>query len=244
VAAQLHLDAATEPQELREMEALATDSSPPIMRFFATLSRAIFLHVGGNIAGALEEHRRAKSFGLAAGFASVAWRSASAVADLALLAGDVDDAVRQGEELVARLKPSRQRGVYTVALLNLAGARLAQGSHDEARHALIELLPLAFRQFDYRTEASVYLSLYAATGGHGVAAGHFLGYVNARVVASGSPPLQGNEAAAQTKAQLLAETQLGDAALREAMATGEVMSDAEIEHLARQALDAAGERPA
>jgi predicted ATPase/DNA-binding winged helix-turn-helix (wHTH) protein len=235
-AARLNPGAATEPLELREMEALATEASPPIMRYWAAWSRATFLHVGGDTAGAIKEHRRAKSLGLAAGFALAAWRSAIAIADLALLAGDVDDAVRQGEELVADLKLTRRRHLYPYALTNLAGARLVQGSYDEARHALIELLPLAFRQFDHRTWVSVHLSLYAAAGGQGVAAGHFLGYANARGVATGSQ-LHGNEAAEQTKAQLLARTQLGDVAFREALSAGELMSDAEIESLARQVLE-------
>ena len=239
--ARLNQEAATEPQELREMEALATESSPPIMRYRAAMLRAYFLHMsGGDLAGALKGYRMAKSFGLDAGFLSAAWRSATHIADLTLLAGDVDDAVRQGEELVAELKPSRMRVFYIYALLNLAGARLAQGSDDKARHALIELLPLAFHQFDLRTLVSVHLSLYAAACGHGVAAGHFLGYVNARVVATGGQ-VQGNEAAEQAKAQRLAQTQIGDAAFREALSAGEVMSDAEIEVLARQVLDAAGE---
>ena len=240
LAARLRQDPATEPHELREMEALATESSPPIMRYSAAWSRALFLHMSGDLAGALNGYRRAKSLGQPVGYAAAAWRSAIHIADLALLAGDVDDAVRQGEELVAELKPSRIRVFYTFALLNLAGARLAQGSHDKARHALIELLPLAFRQLDLRTLGSVHLSLYAAARGHGVAAGHFLGYVNARVVATGEL-LEGNEAAEHAKAQRLAQTQLGDAAFKEALSVGELMSDAEIESLARQVLGASGE---
>jgi predicted ATPase/DNA-binding winged helix-turn-helix (wHTH) protein len=241
--ARLRQGAATEPLELREMEAVATGLSAPILRFLAAWSRAIFLQMVGDTAGALKEHRRAISLAAAAGFASAALYSAIAIADLALLAGDVDDAVRQGEELVAELKLSRQRHLYTYALMNLAGARLAQGSHDKARHALIELLPLAFRQFDHRDVVSVHLSLYAAAAGQGVAAGYFLGYVNARVVATGCQ-LRRSEAVAQAKAQLLAQTQLGDAAFREALSAGELMSDDEIERLAWQVLDAAGGRPA
>jgi hypothetical protein len=240
VGARLRQDAATEPQELREMEALATETSPPIMRHWAAWSRANFLHTGGDPAGALKEYRRAKSLGHSAGYAAAAWRSAVAIADLALLAGDVDDAVRQGEALVAELKPSRRRDLYTYGLLNLAGACLAQGSLEKARHALIELLPLAFRQFDHRTLVSVHLSSYALAGGQGAAAGHFLGYVNARLVATGFQ-LQGNEAAAHAKAQLLAQTQLGRAAFNEALSAGELMSDTEIQRLAWHVLDAAVE---
>ncbi|MBC7942367.1 MAG: hypothetical protein H7Z19_21880 [Chitinophagaceae bacterium] len=242
-AARLRQDASIEPQELREMEALATESSPAILRHWAAWSRANFLHAGGDPAGALKNYRRAKSLGLAAGYAVATWRSAVAIADLALLAGDVDDAVRQGEELVAELKPFRRGGLYPYALLNLAGASLAQGSHDKARHALVELLPLAFGQFDHRDLVSVHLSVYAAAGGQSVAAGHFLGYVNARSVATGSQ-LLGTEAAAHAKAQQLAQTQLGPAAFSEALSAGELMSDAEIEGLARQVLGAAGEHPA
>ena len=242
MAARLSQDAAAEPPELREIEALATESSPAILRHWAAWSRATFLHTGGDTAGALKEHRRARSLGLAAGFASAAWRSAIAIADLALLAGDVDDAVRQGEELVAELKPTRRRDLYAYALLNLAGATLAQGSHDKARGVLIESLPLAFRQFDHRSMVAVHLSMYAAAGGQGVAAGHLLGYVSARVTATGSP-LQGNEAAAHAKAQGLAQGQLGRDAFSEALSAGERMSDAEVERLARLVLDAAGDGP-
>jgi predicted ATPase/DNA-binding winged helix-turn-helix (wHTH) protein len=243
VEARLNQDTATEPDELREMEALATDSSPPIMRFWAALLRAHFLSINGDAAGALKGYRRAESLGHSAGYALATWHLAIAIADLALLAGDVDDAVRQGEELIAELKLYRQRGRYASALLNLAGATLAQGSHDKARHRLIELLPLAFHQFDHRIDASVYLASYAAVVGQEMAAGRFLGYVNARVAATGRQ-LQGNEAAAQAKAQRLAQTQLGDTAFSEALSAGELMSDAEIENLARHVLDATGERPA
>jgi predicted ATPase len=242
-AARLNQDAATEPEELDEMEVLAAESSPPIMRHYAAWARANFLHTGGDPAAALKELRRAKYLGQSAGDAAAAWRSAVAIADLALLAGDVDDAVRQGEALVAELKPSRRRDLYTYGLLNLAGACLAQGSHEKARHALIELLPLAFRQFDHRTLVSVHLSSYAAAGEQMAAAGHFLGYVKARVRATGLQ-LYGNEASAQANAQLLAQTQLGDAAFKEALSAGELMSDAEIESLARHVLDAPGDRPA
>jgi predicted ATPase/DNA-binding winged helix-turn-helix (wHTH) protein len=242
-SARLRQDAGSEPHELREMEALATEASPAIMRYSAAWSRAHYLHMVGELAGALKAYKRAKSLGQTVGYAGATWRSAIQIADLALLAGDVDDAVRQGEELVAELKPSRIHIFYVFSLLNLAGARLAQGSDDKARHALIELLPLAFHQFDYRTLVSVHLSLYAAARGHGVAAGHFLGYVNARGVATGGQ-LEGNEAAEQAKAQRLARTQLGDAAFLGALSAGELMSDAEIESLARHVLDATGERPA
>ncbi|MBC7941772.1 MAG: hypothetical protein H7Z19_18790 [Chitinophagaceae bacterium] len=243
VSARMYLDAATEPQELREMEALATELSPPIMRHWAAWSRANFLHVGGDLTNALKEYKRAKSLGLAAGYAAAAWRSAVAISNLTLLAGDVDGAVRQSERLVPELKLARQQALCAYALLNLVAASLAQGSHDRARHALIELLPLAFHQFDHRTGASLRLSLYAAVCGQAAAASHFLGYVYARGVATGSQ-LQANEIAEQAKAQLLAQTQLGDAAFREGLSAGELMSDAEIEGLARQVLDAAGERPA
>jgi predicted ATPase/DNA-binding winged helix-turn-helix (wHTH) protein len=242
-SAWLYMDAATEPQELREMEALATEQSPPIQRHWAAWVRANFLHVSGDPAEALQEYRRAQSLGLAAGHAAAAWRSAVAISNLTLLAGDIDGAVRQGEELAAELKRARQQSLCAYALLNLVSATLAQGSHDRARHALIELLPLAFRQFDHRTGASLRLSSYAAVCGHGAAAGRFLGYVGARLVATGIE-LQGSEVAERAKAQLLAQTQLGDAAFAEAALAGGLMSDAEIECLARQVLDAAAERPA
>jgi hypothetical protein len=61
--------------------------------------------------------------------------------------------------------------------------------------------------------------------------------VNARVIATGNR-LEGNEAAACTNAQLLAQTQLGEAAFNEAVSAGEFMSDAEIERLARRVLEA------
>lgn len=241
--ARLYHDAATEPPELREVEDLVTESSPPIIRCWAALSRGNFLHMSGDPAGALKEYRRANSLGHSAGYAAAAWRSAGAIADLALLAGDVDDAVRQGEALVAEHKSTRQRWFYACALTNLASATLAQGSHDKARHLLIELLPLAFRQFELRTYASMHLSLYAAVGGHGVAAGQFLGYANASVVATGIR-LEANEDAEQAKAQRLARAQLGDAAFKEALSAGERMSDAEIESLAQHVLNAAGDHPA
>ena len=240
--ARLRQDATTEPEELREMEALATESSPPIMRYWAAWMRANFLHMGGDPAGALKCHRRSKVLGHSAGHAATAWRTAVAIADLALLVGDVVEAVRQGKELVGELKASRERRLYTLALLNLACAWLAQGSHDEARQALLEVLPLAFRQFDHRTDVSVNLSLFAAVSKRAEAAGRFLGYVNARVVATGSQ-LQGNEAAAEAKAHLLARTQLGDSDFEEALAAGKAMSDAEIELLARRVLNAAGGYP-
>jgi predicted ATPase len=242
VASQLNQDAATEPQELREMEACATETSPPIMRHWAAWSRANFLHTGGDPAGALKAYRRAQSFGHSAGYGAAACRSAVAIADLTLLAGDIDDAVRQGEALVEELKSTRRRDLYAYGLLNLAGACLAQRSHEKARRTLLELLPLAFRQFDHRTLVSVHLSSYAAAGGKCAAAGRFIGYVNARVVATGLQ-LQGNEATARASAQRLAQAQLGDAAFREALSVGELMSDAEIERLARQVLNSAGTRP-
>ncbi len=156
--------------------------------------------------------------------------------------GDIDEAVRQGKELVGELKPSRQRMLYPYALLNLACAWLAQGSRDEARQALLEVLPLAFRQFDHRTVASVHLALFSAVSKRGEEAGRFLGYANARVVATGSQ-LQGNEAAAEAKAHLLARTQLGDSVLEGTLAAGKAMSDAEIELLARHVLNTAGGYP-
>jgi urease accessory protein UreH len=64
--------------------------------------------------------------------------------------------------------------------------------------------------------------------------------VNARLVATGFQ-LQGNEAAAHAKAQMLAQTQLGRAAFNESLSEGELMSDTEIQRLARHVLDAAVE---
>jgi predicted ATPase/DNA-binding winged helix-turn-helix (wHTH) protein len=231
----------TEPQELHEMEALATESSPPILRHWAAWGRATFLHMRGDVAGALKFYRKAKVLGHSAGHAATAWRIAVAIADLALRVGDIDEAVRQGKELVGELKPSRQRMLYTCALMNLACAWLAQGSHEEARQALLEGLPLTFRQFDHRTEVSPLLALFAAVSLRGEAAGHFLGYTNACVVATGSQ-LEGNEAAAQARAHALARAQIGDSAFEEAFAVGKAMNDAEIEDLARHVLGAARER--
>ncbi|HZF81755.1 MAG TPA: winged helix-turn-helix domain-containing protein, partial [Rubrivivax sp.] len=238
VGAKMNQGTATEPEELGELEALVTESSPSSTRYLAAWTRANFLHrVVGDLAGALTAYEKAKSLGQVVGYAAAGWRSALHIADLALLAGDVDAAVRHGEELVAETKPSRVPAYYVMALLNLTGAWLAQGSVEKARHALMELLPLAFHQFDYRTLVSVHLASYAAAGGQAAAAGRFLGYVNARVIATGNR-LEGNEAAACTNAQLLAQTQLGEAAFNEALSAGESMSDAEIERLARRVLEA------
>ena len=107
------------------------------------------------------------------------------LADIALARGDVDEAVRQGVELVARLR--RQRNPYQLgfSLANLGAALLQRGDVDAGARACLEALPMLRRE-DHATWLFDHFAWLACLRQRAEDAARLLGYGSAVRAAVGS----------------------------------------------------------
>ena len=178
------------------MQALEDPLWPPAVRLLGT-------KVAGGLAsdaGRIEQARAAHEARLALATAAGSEREVNAalgnLADLALIAGDADSAVRLGRELLARLG-RRHMTTRAIALGNLLLALLAQGALVDARRTLGEFVAVArqlgFMFLMYTADA---MALLAARERRWAAAGRLLGYADAGYTGHGQPR-EPNEASAR-----------------------------------------------
>jgi predicted ATPase/DNA-binding winged helix-turn-helix (wHTH) protein len=215
------------------MRELEDPAWPPALRLYGC-------KVEGGLAsdaGRLDVAKAAQETRLALATAAGAERDVNAalgnLADLALMAGDADSAVRLGRELLDRLG-RRQRATRAIALGNLLLALLARHSLADARQVQAEFIGVV-RQLDHMFvmyTADAMAGLAAAEGRWTVAA-HLMGYADAAYAAEGQPR-EPNEARARDTAWGLLQAHVDAAALAAGLAAGAVLQPAAVCTLALQ----------
>lgn len=168
---------------LAEMQRIEETSWPAALRLFGRKIEANLALGDGDLEAARAATRARLELASACGLQRDVNAALGNLADLALVAGDADEAVRLGRSLLARL---RRRDAATRAMVqgNLLHALLAQGSDSEARIAAAEVIdklrPLGFMFLMYICDA---LALLAAREERWPAAALLLGYADAAYAA-------------------------------------------------------------
>ncbi len=132
------------------------------------------------------------------------------MADLALVRGDVAEAVRLGRELEQQLEGSRLLRSLAVARSNLATALLAGGETAQARAVAERGWPMA-ASWGLQPYWAVVFAGLAAQEGRMRSAAALLGHAQVRMAALGGPP-EPNEARAMAEAERIARAALGPTA--------------------------------
>jgi len=128
---------------LDEALALERPDWPARERAWGQRARADVARAEGRLAESRTAREAELALRSAAGDERGALRARAHLADLALAMGEVDEAVRQGHDLVRSLRGHRAPATLCGALLNLIHALLARGSVDEAAALAPEAAQLA-----------------------------------------------------------------------------------------------------
>lgn len=186
---------------LAEIKRIEDPSWPAALRLFGRKIEANLALADGDFEAARAATRARLELASACGLQRDVNAALGNLADLALVAGDADEAVRLGRALLARL---RRRDAATRAMVqgNLLHALLAQGSDEEARTAASEVIdklrPLGFMFLMYICDA---LALLAAREQRWPAAALLLGYADTAYAAQ-AQTRELNEARACDEARL------------------------------------------
>ena len=175
---------------------------PPAVRLLDTKIAGALASNSHRIDAARAAHEARLALATAAGSEREVNAALGNLADLALIAGDADEAVRRGRELLARLG-RRHLATRAIALGNVLLALLAKEALADSRQVLAELVPvvrqLGFMFLMYVADA---MALLAAHERRWTAAARLLGYADASYTAQ-EQPREPNEAAARDAAWAL-----------------------------------------
>jgi predicted ATPase/DNA-binding winged helix-turn-helix (wHTH) protein len=156
------------------------------------------------------------------------------LADAALMAGDVAEAIALGRAAVIDPRVRNQPRSLAVALSNLNAALLMAGDLPAARRTATEALPLAWQTgiVHYFLD---HVALYAARTGQGAQAAQLIGFAD-RVYAADQEPRQPNEERSVEQAEAAIASTLDAQEHARLHAAGEALSEAQAEALARAVL--------
>ena len=158
------------------------------------------------------------------------------MADCAILAGRVDEAVLLGLEVERQSSKTRRPFLLALSRIGLVCAYLAQGDLQKA-HAMAETAwPLA-KQFWILDDLADHVALLTAIEGRAHDSAKLRGFVDARHANSGQVR-EFPEARAVERAERLARAQLGDAEFELLRAEGATLCEDEIAALAIRRIDA------
>ena len=219
-------------QLLQELTALEDSNWPPWVRYRGA-SAEFFLGITScNFASAKMSLQRGVVLAARAGSSSAVLQTMGNLADTALAAGDVDEAVRTGIEVERQASNSiRDRHSLASSRVNLTGALLAQGSVAEARVMAKAAWPLAkeFLRLDWLADNA---ALLAALEGRARAAAKLCGFADAIYSTEGGAVRQVNEARAAERAKGIACEAIGDSEFERLKAEGARLSAEAAESLA------------
>jgi predicted ATPase len=177
---------------LAEMFAMELPSWPPRLRMRGAAHAGSVYANQGDSAGYRRYGRAELALAEQAGAHRAAAWARLKLADAALMAGDVDEAVWLGREAVGELGALDQPSNLGLASSNLCAALLMAGDAAAAYAMAKQALPL-MSQNEWTYLVLDPIALLAAPSGHGVLAAQLLGYVDAWY-ASHQDPRQPNEA--------------------------------------------------
>ncbi|MBL8349182.1 MAG: winged helix-turn-helix domain-containing protein [Burkholderiaceae bacterium] len=199
-----------------EQAARARGTLSARQQFFGQQAEAFYRAARGELAAAEAANQRMLGLAEAIGNSSAKVTVLNNLADSALAAGRVDEAVRRGRERVASLVASRDRAGLAYARLNLANALLMQGDAAGAREQAALGAPAA-ALFALEHDWADVLAGLAAQEGRPRTAAHLCGHADA-AYAGRAEVRERNEARIRAQAEAAARAALGDAefaALRE-----------------------------
>ena len=226
-----------ERQALHELMALEDPSWPPLVRYRGAMAEFFLCITSGDFACAKAALQRQIPLAQRAGSSDAMLGAQSNLADVALAAGDADEAVRLGIEVERQASISnRDRHNLATARVNLTGALLAQGSLEQARAMAVAAWPLAkeFLRLDWLLDN---LALLAVLEDRALDAAKLCGYADAIYAANGVAR-QINEARTAMRAEQLAREKIGEAEFERLKAEGAILSEDEIATLAFRSKDA------
>ncbi|MEO6743426.1 MAG: winged helix-turn-helix domain-containing protein [Caldimonas sp.] len=205
----------------------------PVKRLMwgASVVAGVCIHLG-DAQGYRDASRRELAFAERAGADRAAAWSRLKLADAALMAGDIREAIELGRAAVDELRALDQPSNMGLALSNLCAALLLVGELAGARDAAAEALPLLWRNgWHYLLLDS--LAYLAALDGLGEQGARLLGFADAWYAAHGDER-QPNEATLERRAADTIASALGDEGCAQARAAGRALGDAEAQALAAE----------
>ena len=216
--------AATEARDLED------PAWPPRTRLFGAACANDICSLRGDLAGYRERGLAVLSLAQQAGSVNRAAWARLNLADHALMAGQVIDAIALGEDAVAELRPLNLPARLAWALANLCAAHLMADELAPACAGAVEAWPLMW-QNESGTDMLNHVALIAARTGQPEAAARFLGFAAAAYV-SNQDCAQPNEARLAALAAETIDIALGRGKQEALRAQGAGLSVAEIEALA------------
>jgi predicted ATPase/DNA-binding winged helix-turn-helix (wHTH) protein len=222
-----------------QMQRLEDPAWPPSVRGFGRKVEANHALDRGDIEHARSATRERLELGTASGSRREVNASINNLADLALISGDVAEAVRMGRLMLTRLQP-REGSTRVVTAGNLLNALLKQGDDAAARAVAIELVDV-LRQIDFLFLLFVGdgLALLAAREGRFATAARLVGYTDAAYAAQ-AQERELNEAWARDEAGRLVGEVLSPQDMAACVAEGARLAPPEVCAVAIEPAAAAG----
>jgi predicted ATPase len=203
------------------MQQLEDPQWPPAVRLLSAKVEGGLASMDGRIEVARNANQRRLGLADAAGSERDGFAALGNLADIALMAGDADLAVRLGRDLLARLG-RRHQITRAIALGNLLLALLTQGATAEARAVAVAFAEtsrqLAYLYVDNTSEALAWLALQE---GRWAAAARLLGYSDAQRI-----DREPNEARARDRVATALAVHFDADTLQAEMAQGAVLAPA------------------
>jgi predicted ATPase/DNA-binding winged helix-turn-helix (wHTH) protein len=231
-------------QALAEAQALEAPSWPARLKWFGAFHLVVRQALRGESRAAMASQQTVLACAEAAGSAIHAMGARAGVADLSLMCGDAEQAIRLGVKVVEEARALGQDPHLTTALINLCAAHVVTGNLTAAGHVAHEAVGLAWR-FRRIGDLVDHVSFLAAKQGR-VEDSLLLGGFADAWWAQAQYAREGNEAAASRGVLALGEEALGAAEAARLRKLGAQLDDAQARHLVQECIAAARalQRPA
>jgi hypothetical protein len=221
---------------LAQADALENRSWPPRLKWFGAVHRVFCHALRGDARGAMPLAGTELAHAEQAGSALFASNARAAIADLSLMCGDVEQAIRLGAEVVSDAKSQGRDGLLGTALTNLCAALTVAGDLKRAAEVASEALDHVWRheRIGYLLD---HLSFLAARSGRFENSLLLIGFTDAWW-AGAQYAREGNEAAAVQCAMALNERALGTAEAARVRQRGKQLSPDAVKEQAWACIDA------
>jgi predicted ATPase/DNA-binding winged helix-turn-helix (wHTH) protein len=170
---------------LAELDRLENSGWTAQLRMLPAYANAMVNESAGRFAEARRDYTRARDFAASCGATGDELAAQHNVADMALMMGDLDDAIDINRDVIQRVAPRRDRLFYMFTLTNLTTALLFKGDCAAVRETFALAVPLILHYglgFGYACSAALLAVLEERTD----AAARMLGYSDAAFIAHGA----------------------------------------------------------
>ena len=215
---------------LKELRALENPNWPARLRYHGAVAQYICEYESGDFDAAQASMQRTLALAEQAGDSEGVNVALTDLANSAMAAGRVDDAIRLGVALESRLIASRHQILLAAARLNLAGAWLARNNLAQAREVAQKGWPTA-AQFELQPPWGDTLALLAALENRPRCAARLQGYGDAAHSAR-SATKDINDARAAERVDRLVREHMCDAEFERLKAEGAALDDEDVASVA------------